>query len=165
MGISCHFSLIFLPFFSTTSRHNPPQPTSCVLCPIFPQFPPIPPPFLSIFSIFPHLPPCSPISPHFSPFPPFAPFPPFPPFFQTPKSWFGGLVSSVAVSADACQGSGLCLKARSAPSVAWRPWASSNNVVGMAAPRPGLSVRAETASLTGTQAICPMSQLHRVALS
>ena len=27
--------------------------------------------------------------------------PPFPPFFQTPKSWLGELVSSVAVSADA----------------------------------------------------------------
>ena len=44
-------------------------------------------------------------TPAISPFPPhfqaFSPFPPFPPFFQTPKSWFGEWVNSVAVSADA----------------------------------------------------------------
>ena len=72
MRISSHFCPISLPFSSTTSRHNPPQPTSHVLCPLFPQPPP---------------------SPH---------FPRFPPIFQTPKSWFGELVSSGAVSADAC---------------------------------------------------------------
>jgi len=33
---------------------------------------------------------------------PFLSFSPHFPFFQTPKSWFGELVSSVAVSADAC---------------------------------------------------------------
>ena len=43
--------------------------------------------------LFPHFPRIFPISPH---------FPPFSPFFQTPKSCFGELVSSVAVRADAC---------------------------------------------------------------
>ena len=67
-----YFSPFFVLFPLAASRHNPPQPTSCVLC---------------------------------LPFPHFAPFPPIPlisTFFQSPKSWFGELVSSVAVSADAC---------------------------------------------------------------
>ena len=73
MGISSHFYPIFLPFSSTTSCHNPPQPTSRVLCPLFPHFPTI-----------------SPIPPHFSPFPPIFPISPV---LKTPKSWFGELVS------------------------------------------------------------------------
>ena len=40
-----HSSLCTMPsislFPSTTTCHNPPQPTSCVLCPPFPYFPPI----------------------------------------------------------------------------------------------------------------------------
>ena len=52
-----------------------PQPTPRVLCPLFPYFPPI--------------------SPHFPPFSPFFPF------SQAPKSGFGELVRSVAVSAGA----------------------------------------------------------------
>ena len=79
------FSPNFVPLSSTTSRHNPPQPTSHVLCPLFPHFPPFP-------SIFLHFPPFPPISPIFLPLIPFS---------QTPKSWFDELVSSVAVSADA----------------------------------------------------------------
>ena len=52
--------------------------------------------------------------PNFPPFPPISPissnfphFPHFPPFFETPKSRFGELVSSVAVSADACSTSAV----------------------------------------------------------
>ena len=43
--ILSHFCPIFVPVSSTTSRHNPPQPTSRVLCPLSPppQFPPVPP--------------------------------------------------------------------------------------------------------------------------
>ena len=62
----------FVPFPSTASRHNPPQPTSRVLCLLCPHFPPI--------------------SPHILPFPPIFPI------FPDSKSWFGELVSSVAVS-------------------------------------------------------------------
>ena len=76
------FFSISVPFSSTTSRHNPPQPTSRMLCPLFPHRPPPP---------FPPIPPLFSISPHVSP------FSPFPPFFQAPKSSFnlefgGGLV-------------------------------------------------------------------------
>ena len=38
-----HSPRIFVPFSSTTSRHNPLQPTSRVLCPPLPHFPPFPP--------------------------------------------------------------------------------------------------------------------------
>ena len=71
------FRPIFLPFLSrfgpissTTSHHNPPQPTSRVLCPAFPHFPPF-------FSISPHFPPFSPI---FFCVPPFASIYPIPHF-------------------------------------------------------------------------------------
>ena len=47
----------------------------------------------------------SPSAPYFPPM--FPRTPPFPPFFQTPKSGFGELVSSVAVSAEACNVWGL----------------------------------------------------------
>ena len=89
MGISSHF----LPFFCTVCPiflnhspphlHTPPQPTSA-----HPPPPHPPPPFSSIPPNF----------LHFFPVPP-----PFPPFFQTPKSWFGGLVSWVAVNVDVCR--------------------------------------------------------------
>ena len=70
MGIPSRFGPISVPFSSTTSRPNPPQPTSRVLCSIFPSFSPISP----------HFPPFPPISPHFSPFSPiFLHFPPFAP--------------------------------------------------------------------------------------
>ena len=56
--------------------------------------------YLDMIPRFPPFPPLSPTSP--PPFPTISPhFPPCPPFFQTPKSWFGELVSSVAVSAYA----------------------------------------------------------------
>ena len=72
--------------------------------PIFCLFCPIPPPLFShpgsrsyIFhldlSMIPHFPPCSPISPHFPPF--------FSVVLHFSETWFGELVSSVAVSADA----------------------------------------------------------------
>ena len=80
------FLSYFVSFSSTTFSRNPPQPTSRVPC-----------------SLFSHTPP--PFSPNVPPFPPF--------FLQTPKSWFGGLVSSVAVRANACSKSktnGLLLK-------------------------------------------------------
>ena len=70
------FSPILIPFSLTTPCHSPPQPTSCLL---FPRYPPPPHrPFL-------HIP------PHFSPFPPIFPISPI---FQTPKSWFGELMSA-----------------------------------------------------------------------
>ena len=79
-------------------------------------------PFFSLFSHFgpvflhhnPH-PVCYaryfPIHPPPPVFPRFPPFPLFPHLFQPPKSWFGGLVSSVVVSADACvlTGQGLSI--------------------------------------------------------
>ena len=52
---------------------------------------------------------CSPFSPIFLVSPPPSPFPPFHPLFQTPKSWFGGLVSLVAVSAAARQVHTTCV--------------------------------------------------------
>ena len=55
-----YFVPFFLAFSSTTSRHNPPQPTLRVLCPLFPHFPPVPPPPIS-----PHVPPFPSISPIF----------------------------------------------------------------------------------------------------
>ena len=73
--IFSNFSPIVVPFYSTTSRHKPPQPASRVL--YFPIFPPVFPHFPSVFSIFPHVP----------------PFSPFSAVFQTPKPWFGELVS------------------------------------------------------------------------
>ena len=89
MGISSHFSPVFVQFSSTTFRHNPPQPTSFCHAHHFP--------------IYLHFPPFTSISPHFPPFPPIflhCPHSP-PPLYETPKAWFGELVSSVAVSADA----------------------------------------------------------------
>ena len=87
-----------------------------IQCPIFSPFSPIGPHFpptlevvhtfsILIWSRFPTSPSVPPISPYFPPFPPIpaqsSPFSSFPPFFQTAKTWFGELVSSVAVSADA----------------------------------------------------------------
>ena len=87
MGILTHFSPIFLPFFSTTFHNSTTLHDLHPVCYV-PSPPPLPP-FSSIFLPF----------PPFSLFPP--PFSPCPAFFRTPKSWFGELVSSVAVSADA----------------------------------------------------------------
>ena len=88
MGISSHFPPISLPFLShflqpppATTLHNPHPVCYARYYPISPQSPP---------------PPIFPICPHF------LHFPHSPRFFQTPKSWFGELVSSVAMSADAC---------------------------------------------------------------
>ena len=52
------FSPTFVPFSSTTSCHNPPQPISHGLRPLFPHVPPRSP-------MFPHFPPFSSISPIF----------------------------------------------------------------------------------------------------
>ena len=83
-----YFSLIFLSLLSHFLDHIPPQPSTT----------PIP----CVMSYF------SPISPHFPPFLSISPqFPPVSsifsvsPSFQTPKSWFGEMVSLVAVSVDA----------------------------------------------------------------
>ena len=72
-GYFVPFSPILVPFPSTTSRHTP-----CAM------------PAIS----HPH-----PIAPYSPPFPS---IPPISPYFPDSKSWFGELVSSVAVSADAC---------------------------------------------------------------
>ena len=86
------FRLIFLPFLShfpqphpSTTLHNPHPVRYARYFPMSPAFAPFFPPIFL----------------HFPPFPLFFSTFPFPPIFQTPKSWFGQLVTSVTVSADA----------------------------------------------------------------
>ena len=64
-------------------------------------------PFSSHFLTSRHNPP-QPTSRVLCPLFPHPPPPHFPPFFHAPKSWFGGLESAVAVSADACTHSRDC---------------------------------------------------------
>ena len=81
-------SPLFVPFSTTTSCHNPPQPTTPVLCPLspppcFPHFPPFAPPppiFFPFPPVSPLFPPFSSIFPHFLPFSPISPD--FPDFFR-----------------------------------------------------------------------------------